>query len=108
MKPFIFPGLILITVPLTLLISDMSHHKDYYREKYLEEKANFFVAIQALQQGKTIHRNIKYPTYYIRMEMVFEGKKTISYLTRGLGDQLHQHMSFKIEDVLAEDWIIEE
>jgi len=74
----------------------------------MEEKTNFFKAIEALKQGKTIHRNLKYPTYYVKSEMMFEGKRIISYLTRYSGDQLHDYISFKMEDILAEDWIIEE
>jgi hypothetical protein len=80
----------------------------YWLEKFTKDRHDFSEAVKAFKEGKSIHRNENYPTFYTSREITEDGKTTREYGYRRRDGSFSQSISFSIEEVFAEDWIIEE
>jgi hypothetical protein len=77
-------------------------------DKYIAEKNNFSIALEALKEGRTIHRAGGIRKYSTRT-LIYREKTIIEYgTTWNDGEDFMQGINFSIEDVLADNWIIEE
>lgn len=93
--------------PITFLVSDLVYHKEYYLDKATKQKFSFYEAMEALKNGNTIHRNTEYPVYYIKCEYTCNEKMQEQFMESFMGKKFTETSFFKLEDVLASDWIIE-
>lgn len=105
----IISGLLFVTIcPVALLISEAAFHNEYYKERIMSKKYTFYQALEALKEGKSIHRNTKYPLHYVKCDMIIDGKNVQKFLDGFSDRELRETSYFRMEDILADDWIIEE
>lgn len=82
--------------------------KDKIMDKFVREKFTFTEAIEGLKKGNIIHRSGSKRTY-VKREITCKGKSIVEYGFGYMGDDSFlEGISFRFEDVLADDWIIEE
>lgn len=107
MKTFItlLPSLIFV-LAMSTMFGIMN--KDKIMDKFVRDKFTFMEAIEALESGKPIHRSGT-SKIYIKREIVCKGKTIVEYGNEWSYDEkFSEGVLFKLEDVMAEDWIIEE
>jgi hypothetical protein len=77
-------------------------------EKFTKDKHDFSDALKAFKEGKSIHRNEAYTTFYVSREVTVEGKTFREYGTKRNNGEFSKNAIFSLEEVFADDWIIEE
>ena len=81
--------------------------RDKLMDTFIREKNSFVVAIEALKNGKVIWRSGSCQKY-LRREVKYPDRTDIQY-GNYIGDtKFRDDIYFKLEDVLADDWIINE
>ena len=76
-------------------------------DKFIREKNSFSLAIEALKNGKTIHRSgncVK----YLRREIIINGESSFQYGWRIDDREFHEDSHISMKDMLENDWIIED
>lgn len=82
--------------------------RDKLMDKFIREKYTFTEAIEGLKNGNMIHRSGS-KRLYIKREIICNGKSLTEYGNGYIGDDsFAEGINFRFEDVLADDWIIEQ
>lgn len=68
----------------------------------------FEIALKAFKEGKTIYRVGGYGKKYIKMETIINGKSKVQLGTLRSNNDFSTGINFDLEDVIADDWIIQE
>jgi hypothetical protein len=102
-KPFI-PSIIII---LTFFLTYAFCNGDKLMDKFIREKNNFSNALEGLKKGQTIHRAGSF-VKYLRREIIIDGKSSFEYGYQIDDRDFHPGTHISIEDMLQDDWIIEE
>ena len=103
MKIVRLPFIAILMVSITICAIE----REKIMDKLVRDKNSFSIAVEALRQGKTIHRSCDM-TYYCSREISYEGKKSVEYGYRISDRDFHKGTLFDVNDILANDWIIEE
>mgnify|MGYP001603563765 FL=1 len=81
--------------------------KEKIMDKFFREKCSFPEAVEALKEGKLIHREGERRKYGSR-EIYFKGEKQTEYGSLYGDGAFGASSIFYMDDILADDWIIEE